>query len=686
MSQDFLLEIGTEEIPAGFLTRAFQNLPRQLADLLSYHRLAHEGIKVMGTPRRLALYATNLVDRQEDRVIEKLGPSRQVAYDAEGKPTKAAIGFARGQKASLEELEIIATEKGEYLGIRKKEVGRRSIDILAEVLPGFIQNIPFQKSMRWQDFDLRFARPIHWLLALLGREVIPFSLEGLTSGNLSCGHRFMAPESFTVEEPASYQDLCRKANVIVDQDERRDMIRKQLLDIEKEVGGTVIEDEELLETVANLVEFPSAACGSFELEFLELPEEVLITAMRHHQKYFSLRDAGGKLMPNFITINNTLARDPGLVVAGNERVLRARLSDAQFFYREDLKVPLETFVERLKNVVFQTKLGTSYEKMTRFRTLATELAEKLSPAKKEKVRRTALLCKADLESSMVGEFADLQGVMGREYAKAAGEDPDVSRGIYEHYLPTAAGGSLPTDDCGALVSIADKIDTIVGCFGIGLTPTGGADPYALRRQALGIIHIILDRRYDLNLAELVDRALELLAAKIDRQPEEVKTEVLDFIKGRFLNNLTARGIPAGVVEGVLATGFDQLLEASHKIEALETFRHRDDFELLLVAFKRVMNIIKGAGEQQISPELLGDEAEKQLYEKLSQVADSCRQAIEAKNYLQALETMAELKPAVDNFFDQVMVMVEDEAVKNNRVALLQAIAALFKQVADFSKL
>ncbi len=686
MSQDFLLEIGTEEIPAGFLTRAFQNLPRQLADLLSYHRLSHEGIKVMGTPRRLTLYVTNLVDSQEDRVIEKLGPSRQVAYDADGKPTKAAIGFARGQKADLEDLEIISTEKGEYLGIRKKEIGRKSIDILAEVLPGFIQNIPFQKSMRWQDFDLRFARPIHWLLALLGREVIPFTLEGLTSGNRSCGHRFMAPEPFTVEEPGLYQNLCRKANVIVDQDERRTMIREQLLAIEKEVGGTVIEDEELLKTVANLVEFPSAACGSFELEFLELPEEVLITAMRHHQKYFSLRDARGKLMPNFITINNTLARDPGLVVAGNERVLRARLSDAQFFYREDLKVPLETFVERLKNVVFQTKLGTSHEKMTRFRTLATELAEQLCPAKKDKVSRTALLCKADLESNMVGEFADLQGVMGREYAKAAGEDPDISRGMYEHYLPTAAGGSLPTDDCGALVSIADKIDTIVGCFGIGLIPTGGADPYALRRQALGIIHIILDRRYAINLAELVSRSLELLAAKIDRQPEEVKTEVLDFIKGRFYNNLTAKGIPAGVVEGVLATGFHQLLEANHKIEALEAFRHRDDFELLLVAFKRVMNIIKGAGEQQISPDLLSDDAEKQLHEKLNQVADSCRAFIEEKKYLQALETMAELKPAVDTFFDQVMVMVDDEAVKNNRLALLQTIAALFKQVADFSKL
>ena len=686
MRQDFLLEIGTEEIPAGFLKRIFQTFPHQVAELLSYHRLPYEDIKVMGTPRRLAMYVTNLIDKQEDRVIEKLGPSKQVAYDAKGNPTKAAIGFARGQKTALDELEIIATEKGEYLGVRKKEVGQESIDILATALPTFIQNIPFQKSMRWQNFDLRFARPIHWLLALFGKTVIPFSLEGLSSGNYSYGHRFMAPTAFTIENPDQYLDLCRKAKVIVDQDERRSMIQEQLRAIEKEIGGTIIEDEALLQTVTNLVEFPSAACGSFETQFLELPEEVLITVMRHHQKYFSLRDPGGTLMPNFITINNTLAHDPRLVIAGNERVLRARLNDARFFYQEDLKIPLETFVERLKNVVFQTKLGTSYEKMTRFKTLATRLADKLCPAKKDKVSRTALLCKADLESNMVGEFSDLQGIMGREYAKVAGEDPDVSRGIYEHYLPTAAGGSLPTDDCGALVSIADKIDTIVGCFGIGLIPTGGADPYALRRQALGIIHIILDRCYPINLAELVEDSLELLAAKIDRQPQEVAGEVLEFIKGRFSNNLTAKGIPAGVVDGVLATGFHELLEAKRKIEALDTFRHRDDFELLLVAFKRVMNIIKGAEEQEIAPDLLEDEAEKVLFGKYNQLADSCRKLIAKQNYPQALETMAELKPEVDTFFDNVMVMVDDREIKNNRIGLLQAIASLFKQVADFARL
>lgn len=686
MRQDFLLEIGTEEIPAGFLSRIFQTLPRQVAELLSYHRLPYEDIKVMGTPRRLAIYVTNLVDRQEDRIVEKLGPSKKVAYDAEGKPTKAAIGFARGQRTDLKDLEIIATEKGEYLGVRKKETGRESIDILSQALPGFIQDIPFRKSMRWQNFDLRFARPIHWLLALFGQTVIPFELEGLTSGNCSYGHRFMAPDAFTVEKPDQYRDLCRESKVIVDQDERRSMIREQLLAIEKEVAGTVIDDEDLRETVTNLVEFPSAACGSFEEQFLGLPEEVLITVMRHHQKYFSLRNHQGKLMPKFITINNTLARDPRLVIAGNERVLRARLNDARFFYQEDLKVPLEAFVERLKNVVFQTKLGTSYEKMTRFQTLATKLADQLCPAKKDKVARTALLCKADLESNMVGEFADLQGIMGREYAKVAGEDPDISRGIYEHYLPTAAGGSLPTDDCGALVGIADKIDTIVGCFGIGLIPTGNADPYALRRQALGIIHIILDRKYVIRLDKLVKDSLELLATKINRPPQEVGNEVLEFIKGRFFNNLTARGIPAGVVEGVLATGFHQLLEANRKIEALNTFRQRDDFELLLVTFKRVMNIIKGADEQQVVPALLADEAEVKLFAELNQLTNSCQKAIADQNYLQALETMAKLKPAVDNFFDNVMVMVANQAVKNNRIGLLQAITSLFRQVADFSKL
>jgi glycyl-tRNA synthetase beta chain len=411
--------------------------------------------------------------------------------------------------------------------------------------------------------------------------------------------------------------------------------------------------------------------------------------MRCHQKYFSLRGADGRLLPYFITINNTRAKDPALVVAGNERVLRARLNDAKFFYTEDLKVPLETFVERLRQVVFQAKLGTSYEKMERFRTLAEWLAGRFHPDWRELVRRTAYLCKADLESSMVYEFPDLQGVMGREYARAAGEEEAVARGIFEHYLPTAAGGDLPTEPCGALVSIADKIDTIAGCFSIGLTPTGGADPYALRRQALGIIHIILARGYRLRLTELIDRALTLLAEKSTRPRQETAAAILEFFRGRFSNNLIAQGIPSGVVEAVVSAEFDDLVTAHEKISALDAFRARSDFELLLAAFKRVMNIIRAAtipADIGVDPELFREHAERNLFAVFNHTAKDCDTAINAGDYLQALEVMAEIKPAVDDFFDQVMVMDENEAIRTNRLALLTGIAALFTRIADFSRL
>ncbi len=688
MAQDFLLEIGTEEIPAGFLLQAYQDLEDQTRKLLTYHRLPFADIKTMGTPRRLVVLVTGLAERQEDRIVEKLGPAKKVAFDAAGQPTKAAIGFARGQGVEVAELAVVTTEKGEYLCARKQESGQATIDILAAALPDFILSIPFRKSMRWKDLDLRFARPLHWLVALFGDQVIPFQLGELHTDRLSRGHRFMAPAAFSLANPGEYRESCRRARVIVDPGERQAMIEAQLAEIENQVGGQLISDPELLATVTNLVEYPAAACGNFEEHFLDLPEEVLITVMRHHQKYFSLRSPEGRLLPHFITINNTVARDPQLVVTGNERVLRARLNDARFFFEEDRQTPLEDFVERLKSVVFQAKLGTSYEKMIRFRTLAAELADRLCPEKKEKVSRTAFLCKADLESSMVYEFPDLQGIMGQEYARLAGEDPEVSRGIYEHYLPVAAGGELPTGDCGALVSIADKIDTICGCFGIGLLPTGGADPYALRRQALGIIHIILDRRYELDLSWLVDRSLELLAAKIEREPAQVATEVLNFIKGRLQHNLTAKGVPSGVVEAVLHAGIDNLMVASDKIEAVNTFRHRDDIEPLLAAFKRVMNIIKGSEGKALplDPDLLTTPEEERLHAEYTRISADCRQAIAGRDFLKALEVMAELKPAVDDFFDHVMVMVDDEALKNNRLALLQAIAAMFRQVADFAKL
>ncbi len=687
MKNDFLLEIGTEEIPAGFLSKAYIDIKNLAEKMFARLRLEHGAVRVLGTPRRLTLMVSDLADGQEDRVVENLGPAKRIAFDEKGQPTKAGLGFARGQGVAPEELEIVTTEKGEYVCARKREKGEKTVDLLVEALPTFIRGIPFRKSMRWHDREERFARPIHWIVALYGSEVIPFSWAGVTSSNRSRGHRFMAPGEFAIPAPADYLELCRKAYVVVDPAERKETISRQLAEIESRLDGRVIDDPELLETVTNLVEIPEAIAGSFAESFLELPEEVLITVMRHHQKYFCLRDGEGRLMAHFITVNNTRARDPEVVVRGNQRVLAARLNDASFFYREDLKTPLEEFVERLRSVVFQAQLGTSYEKVERFRALAEKLAAKLCPGKLDKISRTALLCKADLESSMVCEFSDLQGIMGREYARAAGEDEELAIAIYEHYLPTGSGSALPSNDCGAIVGIADKLDTIAGCFGVGLQPTGSADPYALRRQALGIINICLDRGYRFSLGEMVDQALEQLKDKIVKPAAEIKQEILDFIKGRFFHRQTAAGIPAGVVEAVQAAGFDDIVEANQRLEALNRFRHRDDFADLMTAFKRIVNITRKEKESyRLDPDRLREKAEQELYRAAQVASEKIAAALAGGDYDAALAAVAELKESVDTFFDEIMVMVDDPEIRQNRLALLQGIAADFRKIADFSKL
>jgi glycyl-tRNA synthetase beta chain len=447
----------------------------------------------------------------------------------------------------------------------------------------------------------------------------------------------------------------------------------------------VLPDESLLEQVAFLVEYPSAVHGTFSESFLAVPREVLITSMREHQRYFSLVDDNGKLLPGFITINNTLTENPEVVVKGNERVLRARLSDARFFFDEDRKHTLASRVDALKSVVYQAKLGTSYEKMERFRTLAKGLADKLNPSVGEQVVKAATLCKADLVTGMVGEFPEVQGIMGREYALNDGEEAAVANAIAEHYLPTQAGGALPSSDVGAFVSLADKMDTICGCFSVGLIPTGSADPYALRRSAIGIINIILDKGYRLPLEGFIKASLDLLSAKATRPLEEVHKDVLEFFKGRFVN-LMADRYPSDAVEAVVSVSFDDLVDAAAKIAALAEFRNRDDFAALAVAFKRVSNIVKGGVDTPVSDSLFQDPAENSLYQALQGVKGKVESAVADAQYLTALTEIATLKESVDLFFDKVMVMAEDEKVRENRLALLTGIARLFARLADFSRL
>jgi glycyl-tRNA synthetase beta chain len=684
-AKELFFEIGSEEIPAGFIPKAMADMEAILTRELTNARLSFASIKTLGTPRRLALTISGLPTVQPDAEITATGPSKKAAYDADGKPTKAAEGFARGQGVDVSELQIIATEKGEYIAVTKLEIGRPTHLILAELLPKLMADIPFKKSMRWGDLDVRFARPIHWIVALFDGSVIPFTFGTIQSGAVSRGHRFMANTTFPVRDFAHYLEECERHFVIPDPLKRKDIIRKETHRVAECFGGHLLPDEGLLEEVTYLAEYPSAVAGCFPAEFLKVPKEVLITSMRSHQRYFSIVDNDGTLMPGFITINNTLTEDPSVVVKGNERVLRARLSDARFFFEEDQKVTLATRAESLKNVVYQQKLGTSYEKMERFRTLAVALAMQLNNSVAPQVEKAAYLCKADLVSGMVGEFPEVQGIMGREYALLEGIEPTVANAIAEHYLPTQAGGDLPASDAGAFVSIADKLDSICGCFSVGLIPTGSADPYALRRAALGIINIILDKGYQISLSAFVDQSLQLLGTKLTRPATEVRSDVLEFFRGRFVN-LLGEQFPADVVDAAVAAGFDDLVQVRARIAALAQFKSHPDFDALAVAFKRIGNIIKDGNDAPVDPALFQDPAEGGLYEAFQKAKVATDSGIATGAWLEALTAIAILREPVDTFFDKVMVMAEDERVKNNRLALLTAMARMFGKIADFSRI
>ena len=684
--KELLLEIGTEEIPAGFVPKALEEMDALIKKEFSFLRIKHGEVKTFGTPRRLVLSVTGVAERQEDVSIQVMGPAKKAAFDEKGDLTKAAEGFARSQRVDVSDLKVVQTPKGEYLAVQKEEKGRPTADILEEVLPRLTSSIPFRKSMRWGDLDVRFARPIHWIVALYGGELVPFAVGDIKSGNESRGHRFMSPVSFKVSGLSDYLEKTKNAFVIVEQDKRKAIIREQVDKLASSVNGTAIDDEELLDTVSFLVEYPVALLGGFEKEFLKLPKEVLITSMREHQKYFSLVDKDGKLLPHFIAVSNTNAKDMDVVKKGNERVLRARLSDARFFYEEDRKVPLEDRVERLKGIVFQAKLGTSYEKMQRFRAITESLADTLDVTVKAEASRAAYLCKADLVTGMVGEFPNLQGIMGREYAELSGDGDMVATAIYEHYLPTSAGGKLPATNSGAFLSISDRIDTICGCIGIGQIPTGTTDPFALRRHTIAIINIVIDKNYKLSLSKLVDKSLELLSGKITRPVGDVKKDVMEYIKVRLQNILTSEGYPIDVADAVLSANFDDIVKSVKIVKALSELKKRPDFEPLAIGFKRAVNITKGTVRTTVDTSLFQHQAEKELYEASNKVKEKVSEFAQKEDFDRALLEVAVIKGPVDAFFDGVLVMDKDEKIKNNRLALLWGVSDIFSGFADFSKI
>jgi glycyl-tRNA synthetase beta chain len=686
MAKEIFLEIGTEEIPAGFLPKAMADLERMIRKELETARLEFGEVKAFATPRRLALSVSEVAEDQPTLRTEAMGPAKQIAFDGDGNPTKAAIGFARGQGVDVTALKTVKTDKGEYLFLKKEEPGRPTAELLKEVLPRLVAGLSFKKSMRWENQEVRFARPMHWIVALYGGEVIPFTHGNLTSSNLSRGHRFMAPQEFAVTGVTDWLDGCRKHFVTADHNERKATIREQVEATARAEGGKAAIDERLLEEVTYLVEDPTPLCGTFEEKYLQLPPELLVTSMREHQRYFTIEDSDGKLLNKFITVSNTRPEDKQVVIKGNEKVIRARLSDAMFFWEEDQKIKLESNLETLKNVIYQAKLGSSFEKVERFTQIARGLAERFEPAAVALTERAAQLAKCDLESKMVYEFPELQGIMGREYSRIEGEDPRVSIAIFEHYLPTEAGGTLPSDNIGAFVSIADKIDTICGCFGVGLIPTGSADPYALRRSAIGVLNIILDRGYQISIPELVEQSLGLLEAKLTRPRAEVQVDVVEFIRLRLANMLTGRDIATDVVDAVLTARFDEPGDAVARVDALASLKGAADFEPLAVAFKRVGNIIKGGVDNDVQAGLFEADCERALADAI----DSARQAVADQvargDYSAALQTIARLREPVDAFFDGVMVMAEDDMIKANRLALLTQVAALFADIADFTRI
>jgi glycyl-tRNA synthetase beta chain len=705
MSKSLLLEVGTEEIPARFFPKAIEDARGILAEKLAACDIPAETIQPLGTPRRIALLAQGLPERQPERTERILGPSCKAAYDARGEPTRAALGFAKKQGVKVSELSIERTDKGEYVAAQKQTGGAATIELLARILPETIQAIPFPKSMRWGEGDLRFVRPIHWVVALLDGDVVPFSLGQVKSGHTSRGHRFLHHEEAKINSPGDYVEVLANHGVIADPADRWSRIESEIHAWAATVDGVPVRDPELLERVTYLVECPTTVRGSFDRAYLDLPREVLVNAMREHQHYFSIEDTGGKLLPYFVSVLNISPKDHALVVKGNERVLRARLADARFFFEEDRKVSLEARVESLRGVLLHSALGSIHDKVQRLEKLVEALGSLVGadPSTAGAARRAARLCKSDLVTHMVGEFPDLQGVMGREYARRDGEPEAVARAIEEHYRPRFAGGPLPESAPGALLAVAEKLDALTGCFKAGLVPTATQDPYGLRRAALGIIAILLDRK-DWRLP--VDGALSG-AFELHGEPKGsgVRGILEQFFRGRLQHHLVAAGHAQDVVEAVLsarlkkkriayARGREETFSwdvagIAARVEVLSSEKRGEDFLSLATTFKRVVNILPPDDQIGDYGNLrdLTQPSELRLLEVFNEVNRRSKDLVAGKQYRKFFTELRKLKAPVDAFFENVRVLDADHAnLRAQRLGLLKFITDLFYEIADFSKI
>jgi glycyl-tRNA synthetase beta chain len=687
MAKDMVLEIGVEEIPSAYMPDAIRDLKNIAEDRFSSYRLKYQSLHSYGTPRRLALLVDDLGDWQENSIIENKGPKASIAIDADGNPTKAGLGFARSQGMEFKDLEIRAVNGTQHLFAIKKVEGQPVERVLGQLLTEIVGALSFPKSMRWGYYQTRFARPIRWLLALLGDQVVDFSVENINSSRITFGHRFLSQGALEVKDVQHYRKVLSDNYVILDQNERAQMISQQIKEAAQTVDGVPMQNDELLEEVNYLVEYPTAFCGEFSEEYLQVPTEVLTTTMIEHQRYFPVFDAQGQLMPSFIGIRNGTDYNLDEVKKGNQRVLKARLEDALFFWKEDTKKPLEEMAPLLANVLFHERLGTVEEKAERIRDLGVFIGKASHLSNARKLTRAAYLCKADLVSHMVYEFPELQGVMGRYYALQSGEDTETSEAIFEHYLPRFSGDRLPLTETGRALSLADKFDNLVGCFSIGIKPTGSQDPYALRRQALGIVNIILDARLDLDIRKVAEKAYAGLAkVKPDYSSEDTANQVVEFIIQRMKGLLLDRGIPYDVIDAVLAAPSNDLNNIMNRVRAVEELKKSDYFEDFMVVYNRSNNLSRNWEKDQVDIAKLIDNSERALYAAYCEVKEKVDKNLNQSDFTQAIHLLAGLRPHIDQFFSSVMVLVDDDELKAARLGLLKSVANTCHMIAEFGLL
>ena len=685
MNNYLLLEIGVEELPSRFGQTTLDQIENNLSKLLKEERINFDNIEKYATPRRLTFVIKNLADKATDLEEEVKGPAKKIAVDDDGNFTKPALGFMKSKGLDPENVYFKQLGNAEYLFGTIKQEGKHTSEVLKNIVPEAIKNVTFPKAMRWGGKNMRFARPIRWMVALLNNEILDIDLEGIKSSNITRGHRFLGEKEFEVNSVEEYFEKLDKNFVVLDQHKRKEMIRKQAVEVAKSLGGEVELDEDLLEEITFLVEYPTAFYGEFDEEYVKLPKEVVTTPMKEHQRYFPvLKD--GKLLPNFIAVRNGDSNRIDLVKAGNEKVLRARLADALFFYHEDTKKPLESFVDKLQTVVFQAKLGTVYDKTLRIEKLSQVILNELNMTEsKENTLRAAKLCKADLVTNMVFEFTELQGIMGRDYAQVSGENEEVCQGIFEHYLPRFAGDILPETNTGIALSIADKLDSIAGFFAIGIKPSGSQDPYALRRQALGILSILLDRKLSVNLNNLINAALDNYS-NLEFNKEEVASQIVEFFVERVKNLFKDLGIRYDVIDAVLNNNLDDISDIHTRALELNRWLQKDELVEMLTAFNRVATLAEKATTDIVKENLLKEDAEIKLYNGFKEIKSNVESLLLDKKYNEALDAFATLRPLVDNLFDNVMVMDKDEAIKENRLGLLKQIYSTMLTICDLSKI